>query len=77
MYPTWKYHATAGALLVQSLEEEEALGAGWADSPAAFGVITAPSVDEKRQRLLAMLHPAALAEDDALSEATPEKKGRK
>jgi len=35
-YPKWKYHWNREATVVKSLEEEKALGVGWADSPAAF-----------------------------------------
>ena len=35
-FPKWKYHKTKKAVVVNSAEEEEALGSGWADSPAAF-----------------------------------------
>jgi hypothetical protein len=35
-YPKWKYHATKEAVVVDSEEEEKALGKGWKDTPAAF-----------------------------------------
>jgi hypothetical protein len=35
-FPKWKYHKNRKAQLVKNAEEEEALGPGWADSPAAF-----------------------------------------
>jgi hypothetical protein len=35
-YPKWKYHATKDPVVVQSKEEEKALGKGWTESPADF-----------------------------------------
>jgi len=35
-YPRWKYHRSKPAVIVESAQEEIALGSGWADSPAAF-----------------------------------------
>ena len=35
-FPKWKYHKDKDAVVVNSAEEEKALGPGWADSPAAF-----------------------------------------
>lgn len=35
-YPSWRYHATEEARIVKSAEEDDALGPGWADTPAAF-----------------------------------------
>jgi hypothetical protein len=32
-YPKWKYHLTLEACVVNSRDEEKALGAGWADRP--------------------------------------------
>lgn len=46
MYPRWKYHRTRDPKLVVSPEHDEELGPDWAETPAAFGIITAPSVDQ-------------------------------
>jgi hypothetical protein len=35
-YPKWLYHRTEAARLVQDPDEESALGAEWAETPAAF-----------------------------------------
>jgi hypothetical protein len=35
-YPTWRYHATEPARIVNTIEEDRALGSGWADTPNAF-----------------------------------------
>ena len=35
-YPRWKYHWAKEPRIVQSPEDEAALGGGWADTPAAF-----------------------------------------
>ena len=36
VYPSWRYHRTEAAKIVHSEEEDQALGEGWADTPAAF-----------------------------------------
>jgi len=36
MFPTWRYHRTLPACIVATPEADEALGAEWADTPAAF-----------------------------------------
>lgn len=33
-FPKWKYHATEEPKIVQSKDEERALGEAWVDSPA-------------------------------------------
>lgn len=43
-FPRWRYHKTLAGRIVKSAEENEALGEGWEDSPAAFEV----SEDVKR-----------------------------
>jgi hypothetical protein len=40
--PTWKFNATGQSVLLTSLEQELALAGEWADTPAAFGIITHP-----------------------------------
>ncbi len=35
-YPKWLYHRTEAAQLVQDPDEQTALGADWAETPAAF-----------------------------------------
>lgn len=41
-YPKWIYHATLAARVVESCEEQEALGEGWSESPVEAP--TAPPV---------------------------------
>ena len=49
-YPKVKYSAAGAAVLVDSPEQEQQLRGGpWADSPAAFGIITCPSVEEMQE----------------------------
>jgi hypothetical protein len=48
-FPSFRYHQTEEPIIVNSAEEAEALGAEWADTPAAFGTITAPSVEQIRE----------------------------
>jgi hypothetical protein len=45
-YPKYKYSWKGAEALVKSLDEEKALGGGWADNPAAF----APYEDPRRAR---------------------------
>lgn len=35
-YPKWLYHKEKEAVVVNNLEEHEALGSEWAETPAAF-----------------------------------------
>lgn len=47
-YPCWRYHATRDAVLVRTRADYDALGPGWADTPAAFPpapVVPVDSVD--------------------------------
>lgn len=36
MFPSWRYHRTLDPRIVADPLEDEALGEGWADTPAAF-----------------------------------------
>lgn len=36
LYPSWRYHRTEPARIVDTPEEDSELGEGWADTPAAF-----------------------------------------
>src|SRR5258708_23391580 len=63
-FPKFKYHAdyvhdkkdgveypfTTQAQLVNNAEEEAELGAGWKDSPADYGIVTAPDAEEVSKR---------------------------
>jgi hypothetical protein len=44
-YPSWRYHSTKPAVIVQNEAESDALGDEWADTPAAF-----PPKDEPEQK---------------------------
>lgn len=35
-FPTWRYHRTKEAVIVNSPEELKSLGEGWEDTPAKF-----------------------------------------
>ena len=35
-YPKWRYHRVSAPTIVQNAKEDEALGEGWEDTPAAF-----------------------------------------
>ncbi len=45
VYPRYKYHPDYEPIIVQNEEEEDELE-GWHDSPADYGVFTAPSADQ-------------------------------
>jgi hypothetical protein len=34
-YPSWRYHSSGESKIVENEEEHDALGEGWADTPAA------------------------------------------
>lgn len=41
--PTWVYHRSGESRLIETQAQYDALGEGWADSPAAFYAEAAPS----------------------------------
>jgi hypothetical protein len=45
VYPRYKYHPDYEPFIVHSEEEEDEL-VGWYDSPADYGVFTAPSAEQ-------------------------------
>lgn len=74
-YPKFKYHKTLDAIVVNSADEEASLSEGWADSPAAFGVITAPSADQLTQETIELAK--AQADEAAAFEAQSKSKKSK
>jgi hypothetical protein len=52
-FPKWKYHEEYEEKVVQSAEEEKALGPEWVDSPAEFGKVTAPDGKELKAKVKA------------------------
>lgn len=50
-YPKYKFHPTEApqGQLVEDAEDEKSLGDGWFDSPAQFGVYTAPSREQMKE----------------------------
>lgn len=67
-WPKAKYHEVHGGAVVNSAEEEEALGEGWYDSPADFGVITAPSQAQLRKQELKRFQEQDEAAEDAATD---------
>lgn len=61
-YPAFRYHRTKAPVVINSPEAEEALGEGWANTPAAFKD-EAPEI-------------AVEVEPESESIDTPKKKGR-
>ncbi len=49
-YPKRKYHADGRVECVTTPEEEEALGEGWEDSPAAFEAKPEPEPEAKPEK---------------------------
>lgn len=55
-YPKYKYHATEPAKVVDSADEDSALGDGWVDSPVEAPAEAAPDeLDELNRKDLAEL----------------------
>lgn len=71
-FPKWKYHPARAARIVKTAREESDLGEGWADSPAAFGVETAPGLEPDPAISSRRLAPAASAVVEPIKEADPE-----
>lgn len=77
-YPKWKYsehkeHPFYEGKIVHSQEQEKALGAGWHDSPADFGIVTHPQKGQahsKPEEHEAHGHDAAIVE----AEEAPKKR---
>jgi hypothetical protein len=61
-YPSWRYHKCEQPKLVKSAAEEQALGAGWEDSPAAFLEGAMPKADPLVETKPAAQAPASPAE---------------
>lgn len=66
-YPKAKYHRTKGGCCVQNEIEESELGTDWKDSPAEFGVVTAPSAKQVRDAELE-LHEEKEVEEEPQQE---------
>lgn len=49
-FPKWKYHETEPAVIVNTPEEEEALGEGWAETPAAFEAKSEPESEAAEKK---------------------------
>lgn len=76
-YPKYKYHPKPDlrnkkaftAIVVKDEAEEAKLGSGWFDTPAAFGIISCPSVEQVEEQFL-----KELAAEEAKLEAPKGKK---
>lgn len=67
-FPAFRYAMVDGkisAKLVNNVEELQALGAGWVDTPAKFGFIGAPSYEEHLGMMKEAESKAQEAQDDA------------
>ena len=49
-FPAWKYHATEPAVVVNNEAELDALGDGWADTPAAFETVAEPEPKKTKKK---------------------------
>ena len=59
VYPSWRYHKTEPAQIVYSLEEDNALGTEWADTPAAFYTEAQKAIVNRKPRVI----PKPIQED--------------
>lgn len=81
VYPKWKYHPEKEARIVPHAEAEKALGEGWFDSPAHYGIETCPglqpdpAIAKVREDFLAKQAESFLSE--AVSTESAPKKARK
>ena len=47
LFPSWRYHATESACIVQNEAESDALGPGWSNTPGgAPDPVVSPVVDD-------------------------------
>lgn len=70
LYPHWKYSPVHDATVVNSAIEEEELGEGWFNSPAEYGVVSAPSVKQIRDAKLGIVQaPKDVEEEQGLGPA--------
>ena len=67
-FPSWRYHATERARIVNSEAEDNALGPAWADSPAAFDVSEADKADAA---------DLDVSDEAAVDDAPKRKRGKK
>ncbi len=50
-FPKWMYHRTEAARIVDDPAEQEALGADWAETPAAFDApVEVEEADEPKRK---------------------------
>jgi hypothetical protein len=73
-YPKMKYHKTLEAIVIASADEELKLSSDWADSPAAFGTVTAPSADQLAQMTIEQAKKLA---DEAAAAIDPQPVSKK
>lgn len=46
-YPRWRYHRTKAAVIVANVEQDQALGTEWANTPAAFYAPVMPTTTQE------------------------------
>lgn len=59
-FPKWKYHAFEIPVVVQSAQEEEALGEGWSDTPIQATADDLPQDEPDEQVIVQAAAPAAV-----------------
>lgn len=80
LYPSWRYHATEKACIVQNQAESDALGPGWSDTPAPVAAASVPEADPVvGSTATDAEYPADEDEpaDEGESPDAPKKRGRK
>ncbi len=83
-FPKFKYHKTHDAVMINNHDEEQFLHDNfpdeWKDTPAAFGIITAPGPDQVMQRThgfsFATLKEKTINSQKAIAAANVEKRAK-
>jgi len=78
VYPRYKYHESHKPRVVKNAHEEHLLGDEWKDSPADFGVVTAPSVEQifQQQTGVDMTQPEEETKQEAFQQPPEDEEGK-
>ena len=68
MFPKWKYHLTKPPVVVNTPDEERALGSDWADSPADFLKAGINAAEAEVTHVAAHIHEAVVNELNTLKQ---------
>ena len=56
-FPSWLYHKSLGAKLIESEKDFKELGKGWIDSPAEFELVSVVKKDKRGKESVAFEKP--------------------